>query len=219
MDPSRLTTMAEVSTVPMDSEHCYITDVLSYNHYFGWYCGTVADNGPWFDAFHEKNPDRAIRKDAFYIYQAYWSDKPMIHVCGERFPDRGPEERQVIIYTNCPSVTLLVNGKEVASKEAADHAAVFKNVPLQDGDNTVTAVCGSVQGNTIRLNTVETPNSDYVLKRGENDIPVGNWFDGQVPGTDDDHTEFPEGFYSVKDTVADVMAIENGKLLTLPPHW
>lgn len=163
--------------------------------------------------------DRAIRKEAFYIYQAYWSDKPMIHVCGERFPDRGPEERQVIIYTNCPSVTLLVNGKEVASKEAADHAAVFKNVPLQDGDNTVTAVCGSVQGNTIRLNTVETPNSDYVLKRGENDIPAGNWFDGQVPGTDDDHTEFPEGFYSVKDTVADVMAIENGKLLTLPPHW
>ena len=33
LDPSRLTTMAEVSTVPMNSEHCHITDVLSYNHY------------------------------------------------------------------------------------------------------------------------------------------------------------------------------------------
>ena len=37
MDPSRLTTIAEVSMTPMDSEHVYITDVVSYNHYFGWY--------------------------------------------------------------------------------------------------------------------------------------------------------------------------------------
>ena len=44
-------------------------------------------------------------------------------------------------------------------------------------------------------------------------MPVGNWFDGEAVGTDDDHMEFPEGYYSVKDTVADVMEIENGKLL------
>ena len=35
LDPSRLTTMAELTMVPMDSEHVYITDVLSYNHYYG----------------------------------------------------------------------------------------------------------------------------------------------------------------------------------------
>lgn len=60
MDPSRLTTMAVVSMVPMDGEHIYITDVLSYNHYFGWYVGEVDDNGPWFDRFQELNPDRAL---------------------------------------------------------------------------------------------------------------------------------------------------------------
>ncbi|MEE1030755.1 MAG: glycoside hydrolase family 2 TIM barrel-domain containing protein, partial [Ruminococcus sp.] len=37
MDPSRLTTLAQVSGTPMDSEHNYITDIVSYNHYFGWY--------------------------------------------------------------------------------------------------------------------------------------------------------------------------------------
>ena len=57
MDPSRLTTMAQVSMTPMDSEHNYITDVVSYNHYFGWYGGDVEDNGPWFDKFHALNPD------------------------------------------------------------------------------------------------------------------------------------------------------------------
>ena len=34
--------------------------VQNYNHYFGWYCGTVEDNGPWFDTFHAMHPDRAV---------------------------------------------------------------------------------------------------------------------------------------------------------------
>lgn len=42
---------------------------------------------------------------------------------------------------------------------------------------------------------------------------MGNWFDGLAVGTDDDHMEFPEGFYSVKDTVKDIAAIRDGKLL------
>ncbi len=294
MDPSRLSTMAQVSTVPMDSQHNYITDILSYNHYFGWYCGTVADNGPWFDAFHEKNPDRAIGcseygadavldwhavkplnhdyteeyeafyhhemlkcfekrpylwsthawnmfdfaadsrneggsvginnkglvtydrktyKESFYIYQAYWTDKPMVHVCGERFPNRGPEEHEVIVYSNCDSVTLYVNGEAVETLDVVDHAAVFHNVPLNDGENTVTAKSGNVEGNTITLNAIPEADPGYILPRGEDDVPVGNWFDGIAVGTSDDDMEFPEGFYSVKDTVKDVCAIRGGKLI------
>ena len=294
MDPSRLTTMAQVSTVPMDSQHNYITDLVSYNHYFGWYCGTVADNGPWFDMFHAKHPDRAIGcseygadavldwhttkplnhdyteeyeafyhhemlkcfakrpylwsthmwnmfdfaadarneggsvginnkglatydrktyKEAFYIYQAYWTEKPMVHVCGERFPDRGPEQHEVIVYSNCDTVTLYVNGEAVETQNVVDHAAKFCNVPLKSGANTVTAASGEVQGNTITLNAIPESNPAYILPRGENDVPVGNWFDGQAVGTDDDHMEFPEGFYSVKDTVKDIAAIRDGKLL------
>ena len=60
MDPSRLTTMAQVSMTPMDSEHNYITDVVSYNHYFGWYGGDVEDNGPWLDKFHAMHPDKPL---------------------------------------------------------------------------------------------------------------------------------------------------------------
>ena len=60
MDPSRLTTMAQVFITPMDSEHVYITDIQSYNLYFGWYTGRVEDNGPWFDKFHELNPGVAL---------------------------------------------------------------------------------------------------------------------------------------------------------------
>ena len=294
MDPGRLTTMANVSTVPMDSQHNYISDLVSYNHYFGWYCGSVADNGPWFDTFHEKNPDRAIGcseygadavlkwhttkpanhdyteeyeayyhhemlkcfakrpylwsthmwnmfdfaadarneggsvginnkglvtydrktyKEAFYIYQAYWSKTPMVHVCGERFPNRGPEEHEVIVYSNCDTVTLFVNGEAVETQAVIDHAAKFCNVPLKDGENIVTAASGDVKGNTITLNAIAEPDPSYILPRGEDDIPAGNWFDGLGECTDDDHMEFPDGFYSVKDTVADVYAIRNGRLI------
>ncbi|MDD5864567.1 MAG: glycoside hydrolase family 2 TIM barrel-domain containing protein [Firmicutes bacterium] len=60
MDPTRLTTMACVSPCPMDAKILQIPDVVSYNHYFGWYGGDTSMNGPWFDKFHEKHPDLPV---------------------------------------------------------------------------------------------------------------------------------------------------------------
>ena len=56
MDKTRLTTMACVSMCDMDEPYVQIPDVVSYNHYFGWYGGDTSMNGPWFDKFHEKYP-------------------------------------------------------------------------------------------------------------------------------------------------------------------
>src|SRR5699024_10809817 len=250
-----MTTMAQVTMTPMESEHNTITDVESYNHYFGWYFGEAADNGPWLDKFHAMYPDRCLgvseygaecilkwhsaypenhdyteeyaceyhhdmlktfaarpylwathlwnmfdfaadgrdeggvqgrnnkglvtydrktKKDAFYLYKAYWTTEPMLHVCGVRFVDRAPGERNVTVYTNCPSVTLILNGAEVATLEAVDHAAVFKDVPLKDGPNTVSARCGDVASNTIILNGVAEHNYAYDLPEGND---AANWFD------------------------------------------
>ena len=288
MDPSRLTTMAEVSMVPMDSEHVYITDVLSYNHYFGWYVGEVEDNGPWLDKFHALNPDRPLgvseygsenvlmwhsaepenhdyteeyasyyhhemlktfatrpylwathvwnmfdfaadardeggvkgmnnkglvtydrttKKDAFYIYKAYWTTEPMIHVAGVRFVDRAPEERNVTVYTNCPQVTLVVNGNEVATLDVVDHAAVFENVALNDGPNTVTAKYGDVKANEITLNGVAEHNYAYDLPEGNEGA---NWFDdpAAIEARKKQKLNCPKGFYSVKDKVSTLMANE-----------
>lgn len=60
MDPTRLTTLAAVSMCPMDDPVIHLTDVVSYNHYFGWYGGETDMNGPWFDKFHAKYPDRPV---------------------------------------------------------------------------------------------------------------------------------------------------------------
>ena len=57
LDPTRLTTIAHVSMTPLDSPLHGITDVESYNHYFGWYGQKMEDNGPWLDDFHRMHPD------------------------------------------------------------------------------------------------------------------------------------------------------------------
>ena len=56
LDKTRLTTIAAVSMCKMDDPYLLIPDVVSYNHYFGWYGGDTTMNGPWFDKFHETHP-------------------------------------------------------------------------------------------------------------------------------------------------------------------
>ncbi len=60
MDKTRLTTIAAVSMCKMDDPYLQIPDVVSYNHYFGWYGGDTTMNGPWFDKFHAMHPNIPI---------------------------------------------------------------------------------------------------------------------------------------------------------------
>lgn len=60
LDKTRPTTLAALTMCGIDEEYVHISDILSYNHYFGWYGGNVSMYGPWFDAFHKKYPDKAI---------------------------------------------------------------------------------------------------------------------------------------------------------------
>ncbi len=60
MDKTRLTTIAAVSMCKIDDPYLLIPDVVSYNHYFGWYGGDTSMNGPWFDNFHKTHPNIPI---------------------------------------------------------------------------------------------------------------------------------------------------------------
>ena len=60
MDPTRLTTIAVVSMCDIHHPYIQIPDVVSYNHYFGWYGGDTSMNGPWFDKFHAEFPNIPI---------------------------------------------------------------------------------------------------------------------------------------------------------------
>lgn len=60
MDKTRLTTIAAISMCNIHAEYLQIPDVVSYNHYFGWYGGKVDQYGPWFDNFHKEFPNLPI---------------------------------------------------------------------------------------------------------------------------------------------------------------
>ncbi|MGN0635811.1 MAG: glycoside hydrolase family 2 TIM barrel-domain containing protein [Acutalibacteraceae bacterium] len=60
MDPTRKTAVAVVSMCDIHDPYIQIPDVVSYNHYFGWYGGETSMNGPWLDKFHAEFPDIPI---------------------------------------------------------------------------------------------------------------------------------------------------------------
>ncbi len=280
---TRLTTIAHVTMTPVDSPIHDITDVESYNHYFGWYGGRMEDNGPWMDHFHEVHPkiclglseygcegiityhgpnpackdyseeyqalyhehmakmlderpwiwsshvwnmfdfgcaardeggvsgrnnkglmtmDRKTKKDSYYIYQAYWSKEPVLHLCGRRYAQRAGDATEIRVYSNQPSVALYLNGKLLEEK-SADKVFVFR-AALEDGQNIVTVVSGDLK-DSMTLEKVETEPAIYVLPEvNERAEGVANWFklngdlDLKAP------MEFPEGKYSIKDTMEEI---------------
>ena len=77
MDKTRLTTMAIVSMCPMDAEYIQIPDVVSWNHYFGWYGGDTSMNGPWLDKFHAMYPDLPVGLSEYGCEALNWhTSKP-----------------------------------------------------------------------------------------------------------------------------------------------
>ncbi len=77
MDKTRLTTIAAVSMCGIDDPYLQIPDVISYNHYFGWYGGDTSMNGPWFDNFHSKYPDIPIGMSEYGCEALNWhTSKP-----------------------------------------------------------------------------------------------------------------------------------------------
>lgn len=283
MDPTRLTTMAHVSMLPKESAMNHITDVVSYNHYFGWYGGKMEQNEAWLDEFHkmkldrplgiseygaegiityhndapkcrdyseeyqalyhehmakviDERPylwathvwnmfdfgcdardeggvkgrnnkglvtfDRKIKKDSFYIYKAYWSQEPFVHLCSKRYAQRTADEITVKVYSNQPSVTLVVNGEEKETKQGSK-VFLFEHVALKEGWNTLCARSGACT-DSMTLEKVKEANPAYVLIDDDDGEYAMNWFDG----IDLSSTEmtFHEGYYSIKDKIQDVIA-------------
>ena len=92
LDPTRPTTMANVFMLETDSPILDIPDVNSYNLYFGWYLGELAQNDAFFDAWHAKYPNRPMG------FSEYGADaNPQFHSAA---PERGDysEEYQCVYH-------------------------------------------------------------------------------------------------------------------------
>ena len=146
--------------------------------------------------------DRKTRKDSFYIYKAYWTKEPMVHIAGRRYAQRAGDSTQVRVYSNQPTVALYLNGSLLAQQNGS-RVFVFP-VQLSQGFNTLTAVAGSVR-DSITLERVETEPQIYTLpQQGPDQEGAANWF--KLAGDLDLSApmEFPAGKYSVKSTLEEI---------------
>ncbi|MGI6110400.1 MAG: glycoside hydrolase family 2 protein [Eubacteriaceae bacterium] len=277
MDKTRLTTMAQVSMLPMDSVENDITDILSYNHYFGWYSGKMEDNEVWFDKFHAMHPDRAvgiseygcegivdyhndhpekgdyseeyqalyhehmakiiderpwlwathiwnmfdfgcgardeggvkgrnnkglatidrkIKKDSYYLYKAYWSKEPFVHITSKRWAKRPMEATDIKVYSNQPYVGLY-DGDRKIGELSGEKVFVFKDIPLHEGMNVFTARAGE-QSDTIYIEKTEEAAPEYELFIEPGSQGVTNWFDEKEA---EGPLTFDDAYYSINDPI------------------
>ncbi len=131
--------------------------------------------------------DRKIKKDAFYLYKAHWNQtEPFVHVCGSRYVDRTEKETQIKVYSNQPTVTLYVDGREFATL-TGEYAFDFI-VPIH-GEHSIEARSGACSS-VIFIKKVEIPNPAYTMEARRE---VVNWFDSDP---------INPAYYSVSDTLA-----------------
>lgn len=133
--------------------------------------------------------DRKLKKDAFYLYKAYWSKEPFVHICGRRYVDRVEEMTEVKVYSNEASITLKVDGKVFETKNGQN---IFKfQVPISK--NHVISAESSCCEDTISIRKVSEQNKDYLFSK---DGDIINWFDKE---------ELNKDYFSVTDTLGELM--------------
>ncbi|MCF0129726.1 MAG: glycoside hydrolase family 2 protein [Pseudobutyrivibrio sp.] len=144
--------------------------------------------------------DRKTKKDAYYIYKAWWCDEPFVHLCGSRYHDRIEETTEIKVYSNTDKVTLFVDGKEF---DTVSGSHVFKfNVPIT-GVHKIKAVSGSFE-DEMEIAKVENLNPDYFISADK----VKNWFDEP-----EDDQPADDGYLSINSSMAEVSAVPEGKTI------
>ncbi|HXU79854.1 MAG TPA: glycoside hydrolase family 2 TIM barrel-domain containing protein [Polyangia bacterium] len=95
-------------------------------------------------------------KEAYYVFQSYWTDKPMARLYGHSWPIRWGaqgEAKMVKVYSNCASAELYVNGVSQGSKQRQSQdfpaAGLRWMVKLHPGANKLKVVARAKTGATV----------------------------------------------------------------------
>jgi beta-galactosidase len=141
--------------------------------------------------------DRKIRKDAFYLYKAYWSEEPFVHLCGKRCVHRTGEKTMITVCSNQPEVSLSINGKPFETKPGS-HVFHFE-VPLEK-TMEITVQSGTSQDD-MKIEQWDHEDASY-RKEGKE---VHNWLSS---------IDYDPSCYSIQDTLGELAENEKtGALL------
>lgn len=144
--------------------------------------------------------DRKYKKDSFYAYKAWLSDEPLVHICGKRYVDRVEPVTKVTVYSNQPQVELFVNGESLGKQTKGEYPFFYFEVP-NIGESKLIAKAGDCTDESV-IKKVEAFNEAYRMKE---EGAVINWFEINTP----------PGYYSVNDTIGDIILTFKGKIFAL----
>lgn len=144
--------------------------------------------------------DRKYKKDSFYAYQAWLSKNPVLHICGKRYVKRVEDITKITVYSNLDEVELFANGKSIG-KQRKDKYPFFYFEVKNDGETEITAKAGDLTDKSF-IKKVDTFCEDYRMKE---EGAVINWFEINTPA----------GYYSINDTIGDILSTFRGKLAAL----
>lgn len=147
--------------------------------------------------------DRQLKKDAFYLYKAYWSAEKFVKLAGSRFVHRHRECNDLTALSNLAKLALYVNGTLVQQTQQVQPMTTFAAVPLQMGENEILLQGWDEDGNLyedrMTLCRVEQPDTSYVLPKTAG-TRATNWFEGMdLPEVEP--FELDENCYSSRDKV------------------
>lgn len=246
-DPNRITGIACFSVMNIFNRVAHITDVASYNLYWGWYVPFTPMTGwilSWWHFFYPHGPiglseygaegmpnlhsskpkrfdnteeyqaiyhermikqindrpylwathvwnmfdfgsdgrnqggekginhkglvtfDRKAKKDAFYVYKAYWSKDPFVHICSKRYVNRTDKKATIKVYSNQDTVSLYNNGKLIATKKGDK---IFKFKIDLEMKNEIKVISGNLEDSATIIRVKEKDKS-YILPKGGNNL-------------------------------------------------
>lgn len=108
--------------------------------------------------------DRKIKKDSFYLYKAYWSKEPFIHICSKRYINRKERKTLIKIYSNLNELMIYKDDKYIKTIKGNK---VFKFKLKLDTINNITVKSGSIE-DSITINKVNKKDKSYILKKKSN---------------------------------------------------
>lgn len=157
--------------------------------------------------------DRKIKKDAFYLYKAYWSKKPFVKLAGKRFINRHKDINDIVVLSNLEQIKLYVNNQFINEINSNEPMKKFNTVKLSLGQNIVKVEAfdkgNNVYTDEMILNGVLEIDKSYIFIKPEKKN-VTNWFE-KFDLSNVQEVTIKEGYYSIFDTIEELYKNEEAK--------